>query len=157
MVYFTFIFARFLLYVFTAYPLRNSDRNEQKDRAQSCVNTNVNPHRSKRISQREIIMVLPEWFDANYSLVFQLLKTNAYSNFSTIKTFLVAALCDIACSEEEREKTPVKHVNVKVTDKGINEGYQYVSVEIYPIMKDGTMYRIDKSCKVKIRPKMEKD
>lgn len=139
------------------YLLAKTKKPLPVERAQPGVNTNVNPHRSKRISQREIILVLPEWFDANYNLVFQLLKTNAYSSFSTIKTFLVAALCDIACSEEERKTTPVKHVNVKVTDKGIHDGYQYVSVEIYPIMKDGTMYRIDKSCKVKIRPKMEKD
>lgn len=126
-------------------------------RAQPGVNTNVNPHRSKRISQREIIMVLPEWFDANYSLVFQLLKTNAYSSFSTIKTFLVAALSDIACSEEERKTTPVKHVKVKVLDKGVNDGFQYVSVQVFPVMRDGTIYKLDKSCKVKIRPKLERD
>lgn len=117
----------------------------------------MNQNNSKRISQREIVVFLPEWFDSNYRLTFQLLQTNAYSNFATIKTFLVAALSDIACSEEEREKTPVKHVKVKVTDKGINEGYQYVSVQVFPVMKDGTIYKLDKSCKVKIRPKLERD
>lgn len=117
----------------------------------------VNQNNSKRISQREIIVFLPEWFDQNYRLTFQLLHTNAYSNFATIKTFLTAALGDIACSEEEREDTPVKYVKVKVADKGINEGYQYVSVQVFPVMKDGTIYKLDKSCKVKIRPKLERD
>ena len=117
----------------------------------------MNQNNSKRISQREIVVFLPEWFDSNYRLTFQLLQTNAYSNFATIKTFLVAALSDIACSEEEREETPVKHIKVKVVDKGIQDGYQYITVDVFPVLKDGTKYRISKSCKVKIRPKMDKD
>ena len=119
--------------------------------------TRVNHNNSTRISQREIISLLPEWFDQNYHLTFQLLQTNAYSSFATIKTFLTAALSDIACSEEEREKTPVKHVKVKVQDKGLRDGYQYVTVDVYAVLRDGPVYRVTKSCKVKIRPKMQKD
>ena len=117
----------------------------------------VNQNNSKRISQREIVTLLPEWFDRNYYLTFQLLQTNAYGSLDVIRMFLTAALSDLACSEDEREKTPVKHVKVKVLDKGVRDGYQYVTVDVYPVLKDGTIYRITKSCKVKIRPKMDRD
>ena len=101
--------------------------------------------------------LLPRWFSDNYHLTFQLLRTNAYSSFLTIKTFLTAALGDIACSEEERQEAPVKHVKVKVADKGQNGGYQYVSIQLFVAMRDGTLFRLDKSCKVKLRPKLDRD
>ena len=117
----------------------------------------MNPNRSKRISHHEISELLPSWFVDNYTLVFQLLRTNQYSNFQTIKTFLTAALQDLACDEEERKTTPVKHVKVKVTDQGVKDYYQYVSVDIYPILRDGTTLRITNSCKVQLRKKMGHD
>lgn len=112
----------------------------------------MNERRSRRISQKDIPELLPKWFVDSYTLTFHLLETNSYVDFTRIKCFLIYALGDIPLdSDEERKKCPVKHIKVKVDDKGVHDLYQYVSVDVYVVMRDGNTLRISKSCKVKLR------
>lgn len=117
----------------------------------------MNKSRAKNISITEMGELLPAWFCDNFKITFRLLSTNAYIDFQRIKNFLIASLTHLM--PEEKDKIEIKHVLVDVSNKGIKDNRQYITVDLYIVLPDGEgteILRITKSCKVKLRDPLQK-
>lgn len=117
----------------------------------------MNKSKAKRMSITEMKETLPKWFSDNFDLTFRLITTNSFTNLTKIKTFLTASLSHLM--PEEIDEIKIKHINILIDDKGIKDGYQYITTDIYVnIMIDTASEtgRITKSCKVKLRDSLQK-
>lgn len=117
----------------------------------------MNKSKAKRMSVAEMKETLPKWFSDNFNLTFRLLTTNSYVDLTKIKTFLTASLSHL--TPEENDKIKIKHINILIEDKGIKNGYQYITTDIYVNTTFNTtseIRKITKSCKVKLRGSSQK-
>lgn len=117
----------------------------------------MNLKKARRISAEEMSGLLPNWFIDSYQIAFRILLSNNYPDLEAIREFLVAALEDFTCSKEERKTTPIKHIKAKVEGKGVVGKLQYITVEIYLVMRSGDILQLSRSCKVQLRGKMERN
>ena len=104
------------------------------------------------MSIAEMENALPKWFSDNFFITFRLLTTNSYADLTKIKTFLTASLSHLM--PEETDKIKIKHITVVIADKGIRNGYQYMTTDIYVNATFNTTpdtRKITKSCKVRLR------
>lgn len=109
------------------------------------------------MSIKEMEDILPPWFSDNFSLTFQLLTTNSFADLTKIRNFLTASLSHFMPKETDEIK--IKHVTIVIADKGIKNGYQYITTDIYINATFNTTpdtRRITKSCKVKLRSFLQK-
>lgn len=109
------------------------------------------------MSVAEMKETLPKWFSDNFFITFRLLTTNSYVDLAKIKTFLTASLSHL--TPEEDDKIKIKYVSVDIEDKGIRNGYQYITTSVYVITTFNTTsetQKITKSCKVKLRVSLQK-
>lgn len=109
------------------------------------------------MSIAEMKETLPKWFSDNFFITFRLLTTNSYVDLVKIKTFLTASLSHLMPEEDDEIK--IKHITVVIADKGVKNGYQYITTDIYVNTTFNTTSetrRITKSCKVKLRVSLQK-
>ena len=109
------------------------------------------------MSITEMKNALPKWFSDNFFITFHLLTTNSYVDLTKIKTFLTASLSHLM--PEEDDKIKIKHITIVIADKGVKNGYQYITTDIYVNTTFNTTSetkRITKSCKVKLRVSLQK-
>ena len=121
----------------------------------------MNKSKAKRMSVAEMKETLPKWFSDNFFITFRLLATNSYVDLAKIKTFLTASLSHLIPKENDEIK--IKHITIVIADKGIKNGYQYITTDIYINTTFNTTFnttsetrRITKSCKVKLRVSLQK-
>ena len=113
------------------------------------------------MSITEMKNALPKWFSDNFFITFRLLMTNSYVDLTKIKTFLTASLSHLM--PEEDDKIKIKHITIVIADKGVKNGYQYITTDVYVNTTFNTTFnvtsetrRITKSCKVKLRSSLQK-
>ena len=121
----------------------------------------MNKSKAKRMSITEMKNALPKWFSDNFFITFHLLTTNSYVDLTKIKTFLTASLSHLM--PEEDDKIKIKHITIVIADKGVKNGYQYITTDIYVNTTFNTTFnttsetwKITKSCKVKLRVSLQK-
>jgi len=117
----------------------------------------MNKSKAKRMSIAEMKETLPKWFSDNFFIAFRLLTTNSYVDLTKIKTFLTASLSHL--TPEENDEIKIRHITIAIADKGIKNGYQYITTDIYVNTTFNTTSetrRITKSCKVKLRVSLQK-
>lgn len=104
------------------------------------------------MSIKEMEDILPPWFSENFNLTFRLLTTNSFADLTRIRNFLTASLGHLMIREDDKIK--IKHVTIVIEDKGIKNGYQYLTTDIYvntTFNAASETRRITKSCRVKLR------
>ena len=109
------------------------------------------------MSIKEMEDILPLWFSDNFSLTFRLLTTNSFADLTKIRNFLAASLGHLMIREDDEIK--MKYITIDVEDKGIRNGYQYITTSVYVITTFNTTSetrKITKSCKVKLRDSLQK-
>ena len=121
----------------------------------------MNKSKAKRMSVAEMKETLPKWFSDNFFITFRLLTTNSFVDLTRIKTFLSSSLTHL--TPGKKDKIKIKYVSVDIEDKGIRNGYQYITTSVYVITTFNTTFnttsetrRITKSCKVKLRVSLQK-
>ena len=122
------------------------------------LNTNVN---TKHLSTVDFMEMryreeIPEWFKDSISLSIRILKANQFRDFKCIEQFLTASVSDFTCEEEERKKGWVRHIRVKVLNKGIKGKFQYITLCVRLIGKEKAV-EVCTSCKVKLQDLITKD
>lgn len=120
----------------------------------------MNKRNARKLSIKEARKILPRWFVEMEDNVLSILKNNDYNDFKRISIFLTNSLTHIVKFDENNKpiNTEIKHVKVEVQNKGINAGYQHITiVEYIKLREEECFWTISRSMKVKLRKKMTHD